>query len=525
VHVPPVHVPPVHVPPVVVQATHIVAQNDDPNHFLVDTVGDRYDFELIPNIAGADLSAYTFTSIIENADAQFDIVSTQRNNNHYYLTVRYTAPLTAVQRHRAELVVTALEPVSAHQVNTRIQISAQEPFNVVLNQHTDAAELAINGFDIVLAGLIGPLLNGSAKNRLYRTNNVTELPFNLFAILQPWVDGTGRRFIFPFNVPLIQTYNPASPLFFNPIAIKTEAQNDHVMYFVVQYKPAVDDITNELDAVDLTDPRFNTTLKYHALFSDGLPGHAAVNLGASLSVDGGALQHITINPHDGTWSPAVNSPVLKDKILSADPLNPPVSSVTVSTLSNIAAHPNLEIHSVHVLLDDGDFNAFYQYLGAHNFNMHQFLRDHAYDIPAVLQDGINRYRQLFQNHRIVDGVPGGVPGGGVPGGGVPGGGIPGGGIPGGGIPGGGIPGGGIPGGGIPGVGCLGPHDRFCISIHKIESAILGGINFARAVRLLGMSSQIRFAHSERTTLLRFYSTPWVKAVSQTSLWRLRHVAC
>ncbi|WP_395946812.1 integrase arm-type DNA-binding domain-containing protein [Caedibacter taeniospiralis] len=75
------------------------------------------------------------------------------------------------------------------------------------------------------------------------------------------------------------------------------------------------------------------------------------------------------------------------------------------------------------------------------------------------------------------------------------------------------------------VGCLGPHDRFCISIHKIESAILGGINFARAVRLLGMSSQIRFAHSERTTLLRFYSTPWLKAVSQTSLWRLRHAAC
>jgi hypothetical protein len=75
------------------------------------------------------------------------------------------------------------------------------------------------------------------------------------------------------------------------------------------------------------------------------------------------------------------------------------------------------------------------------------------------------------------------------------------------------------------LGCLGPHDRFCISIHKIESAILGGINFARAVRLLGMSSQIRYAHSERTTLLRFYSTPWVKAVSQTSLWRLRHVAC
>ncbi|WP_158106873.1 type I-C CRISPR-associated endonuclease Cas1c [Caedibacter taeniospiralis] len=29
------------------------------------------------------------------------------------------------------------------------------------------------------------------------------------------------------------------------------------------------------------------------------------------------------------------------------------------------------------------------------------------------------------------------------------------------------------------IGCLGPHDRFCISIHKIESAILGGINFAR----------------------------------------------
>lgn len=44
-------------------------------------------------------------------------------------------------------------------------------------------------------------------------------------------------------------------------------------------------------------------------------------------------------------------------------------------------------------------------------------------------------------------------------------------------------------------GCLGLHDRFCMSIHKIESAILGGINFARAVRLTSHLGHNRFTYS------------------------------
>ncbi|WP_440993245.1 hypothetical protein [Cysteiniphilum litorale] len=391
---PSVDTPPAHT---LTQANQIVIRSNNSDQFMVNTQEGRqieYDFELMPDATGGDLSAYIFSNALTSEDGVFYVVTTRQNGNHYFVTVAYIPQVNGPQQYDTTLTVTATHLTTGHSVNTSINVAAQEPFNIQLMQHSNAYNLARRFDTLLIDGVIGANLSTYDKSWLYRSTDITEPDQT------SWVSQNNGQYIFPFNVPLMQTYYPIYSLFFNPVAIKAEAENGHVMYFVVQYKPTATQILSELGENNVTEQIFNTTIKYHSLFSDGMAGHQPLNLSATLLIDSQYSSNIPIYPHDGLWSPDTNSSVLKDKLFNHNN-----SDVIVSKLSNISGQSGRVIHAVHVLLNDEDFQIF-ELIGqslASGPNISQLLHNIGENaLPRALQEGINRYRQLFQHYKIVE---------------------------------------------------------------------------------------------------------------------------
>ncbi|WP_151192546.1 hypothetical protein [Cysteiniphilum sp. JM-1] len=366
-----------------------------PSGFMVNTILHReyeFSFQLQSQSLDSNLGHYRLESVIrevsdgEDLDASsFQIMDTKRDGNYYYVTVRYLPQINNQNKHEARLIVTASD-VNGHEVEQEIALKGQEPFNVFVHRNIRAGQIS-DHFALTYRGIVSSDFPDNLS-KLYGTYNISIPTSNA------WTDSYGARFNFPFNVPLIQTYNPAQTLFLNPIAVKLEAEDNSEAYFIIQYKPSESEIGNELGSTNFNDNMFNSTIKHHALFSDGLTGHMAVNMSASLHIDSTAAQSITINPHDGTWSPAINSLRIKDKIFNHE------SSVTNSVLNNVSIDPGVIIKSINILLNESDFLAFYSLLNdVGNFNMNQFLSSN--NMPLAVQRGVASYREMFVNTSIL----------------------------------------------------------------------------------------------------------------------------
>ncbi|WP_151192724.1 hypothetical protein [Cysteiniphilum sp. JM-1] len=185
---------------------------------------------------------------------------------------------------------------------------------------------------------------GSLLNNAYHTANISEEN-----ISSSWINSLTHSgishyygFIFPFNVPLIYTYDGTEKIEI-PLAMATRCGNT-LIYFVAQQK---------LDrALATTYNDDNVTVKYHPLIADGVTSGVAGNpkvLNGELTLreEGPTpiIQSTQINAHDGTWSGPENVDRLRELITTNSTSG---NSTIISVLDQLNGDPFIDPDNVGV---------------------------------------------------------------------------------------------------------------------------------------------------------------------------------
>ena len=207
-------------------------------------------------------------------------------------------------------------------------------FNVQTSN--DPLNVAIKQYDGGYTGwLTGLTTSRNVPTWIYASEDIS-YP----AATSAWPSGDSF-YIYPFNVPLIQTYSPDPDTFTPALAIKTRCSNK-LIYLVVQNK-----LDKVLTAglpnagVEQAD-RQNVTIKYHTLIADGV--NSGTNNTDRRKIATGRLviyneigtiihnDNTTIDAHVNIWSGPEDIPALRD-LLTTNRSNQ--NSFLISKLSNI----------------------------------------------------------------------------------------------------------------------------------------------------------------------------------------------
>ncbi|WP_100551033.1 hypothetical protein [Caedibacter taeniospiralis] len=238
--------------------------------------------------------------------------------------------LDSANGYRAEqlmITIDATNTVTGEVVRQTIPVS-------VVNNPLTAAVAAAAGANI------GVLLEAA-----YHTANISEED------AAAWLDATtGAQFVYPFNVPLIHTYD--SQVTNTPLAMETRCGNT-LVYFVAQQK------LGRLLVPIGTGNQDNVIVKYHPLIADGVTSGVAGN---SRVLDGHltiletgqpAITHNTsANAHDspnlagpgshGTWSGPENIDRLRELITTA---TTPNNSTVISILNGLSGARLIDVEN------------------------------------------------------------------------------------------------------------------------------------------------------------------------------------
>ncbi len=243
------------------------------------------------------------------------------------LTVNATPPtvhtLNLANGYRAgQLMIT----IDATNTVTGEVVRQTIPVSVVNNPLTAAVAAAVD---------IGGRISGGLMAAAYHTANISEED------AAAWRDVTrGAQFVYPFNVPLIHTYD--SEMTNTPLAMETRCGNT-LVYFVAQQKldrPLV------LITVGNND---HVIVKYHPLIADGVTSgvvrHPRVLNGHLTILETGqpAITHNTsANAHDSTWSGPENIDRLRELITTA---TTPNNSTVISILNGLSGAPLIDVEN------------------------------------------------------------------------------------------------------------------------------------------------------------------------------------
>ncbi|WP_192484545.1 MULTISPECIES: hypothetical protein [Cysteiniphilum] len=201
---------------------------------------------------------------------------------------------------------------------------------------------------------------GTFLSNAYHTANISQESDGA------WNDPiSGAAFVYPFNVPLIHTYDSETTN--TPLAMATRCGNT-LIYFVAQQK---------LDrALATTGNHDNVTVKYHPLIADGVTSGVAGNpkvLNGELTLREEGQTPITqstqINAHDSTWSGPENIDRLRALITTNSTAG---NSTIISVLDQLNGDPFIDpdnvgvdkIITVHSLLNPASADQLRGALGA-----------------------------------------------------------------------------------------------------------------------------------------------------------------